>query len=168
MNQTISLLVENKFGVLARIAGLFSARGYNIESLSVAKTDDPTLSHMTIVANLDAKAFGQLLKLLNKLVDVVSVDEISAGRSVERELVLLKVKAESAQRIEILKEAELFRARVIHVGSDAYIFEITGDTGKIEAFIELFRKYDVQEVVRSGAIAMARSVGNGNSASAAK
>lgn len=156
MSQTISLLVENKFGVLARIAGLFSARGYNIDSLSVARTDDPTLSHITIVADLEPQAFGQLLKLLDKLVDVVSVADISNGERVERELVLLKVRAEPAQRMEILKEAELFRARVVHVGTDTYIFEATGDTGKIEALIQLFRKYDIQEVARTGAVAMTR------------
>jgi len=160
MSQTISLLVENKFGVLARIAGLFSARGYNIESLSVAKTDDPTLSHITIVADLEPKAFGQLLKLLDKLVDVVSVADLSNGHSVERELALLKVRAEPFQRMEILKEAELFRARVINVGADNYIFEATGDTDKIEALIQLFQKYEIQEVARTGAVAMTRTGSN--------
>lgn len=157
MSQTISLLVENKFGVLARIAGLFSARGYNIDSLSVAQTDDPTLSHITLVTNLEPKAFQHLLKLLDKLVDVVSVADLSNGHSVARELALLKVKADQAQRVEILKEAELFRARVIHAGVDAYIFEVTGDTAKIEAFIRLFQKYEIQEVARTGAVAMARN-----------
>jgi len=166
MSQTISLLVENKFGVLARIAGLFSARGYNIESLSVAKTDDLTLSHITIVADLHERAFGQLLKLLDKLVDVVSVAEISNGDRVARELVLLKVRADQAQRMEILKEAELFRARVVHVGTDSYIFEVTGDTDKIEALIQLFRKYEIQEVARTGAVAMTRGASNGNNATA--
>lgn len=157
MSQTISLLVENKFGVLARIAGLFSARGYNIESLSVAKTDDPTLSRITIVADLEPKAFSQLLKLLDKLIDVVSVADLSDGQRVERELVLLKVRAEPSRRMEILKEAELFRARVVNVNHDNYIFEATGDTEKIEALIELFRKYEIQEVARTGAVAMARN-----------
>jgi acetolactate synthase-1/3 small subunit len=160
MSQTISLLVENKFGVLARIAGLFSARGFNIDSLSVARTDDPTLSRITMVSDLEPKAFGQLLKLLDKLVDVVSVVDLSNGESVERELVLLKVRADQAHRMDILKEAELFRARVVHVGTDSYIFEATGDSGKIEALIQLFQKYDVQEVARTGAVAMARSVNN--------
>jgi acetolactate synthase-1/3 small subunit len=161
MSQTISLLVENKFGVLARIAGLFSARGYNIESLSVAKTDDLTLSRITIVADLEPEAFEQLLKLLNKLVDVVTVADLSNGKTVERELVLLKVQAEPAQRMEILKEAEIFRARVVDVGTDSYIFEATGDTGKIEALVQLFQKYDIQEVARTGAVAMARGTDNG-------
>jgi acetolactate synthase-1/3 small subunit len=161
MSQTISLLVENKFGVLARIAGLFSARGFNIESLSVAKTDDPTLSHITIVADLQPRAYEQLLKLLDKLVDVVTVADLSSGKLVERELALLKVHADPAQRMEILKEAEIFRARVVDVGMDSYIFEATGDTDKIEALIQLFRKYDVREVARTGAVAMARGTNNG-------
>jgi len=161
MSRTISLLVENKFGVLARIAGLFSARGYNIESLSVAKTDDATLSHITIVADLEPKAFDQLLKLLDKLVDVVHVADISNGHRVERELVLLKVRVDQSQRMEVLKEAELFRARVVHVGADSYIFEATGDTDKIEAMIQLFRKHEIQEVARTGAVAMSRGPGNG-------
>jgi acetolactate synthase I/III small subunit len=156
MSRTLSLLVENKFGVLARISGLFRARGYNIDSLSVARTDDPTLSHITIVTDLEGKAFEHFLKLLDKLVDVVSVADISNGMSVARELVLLKVQAEPSRRMDILKEAELFRARVVHVGHDSYIFEATGDTGKIEAFIEIFRKYDIQEIARTGAVAMTR------------
>jgi acetolactate synthase-1/3 small subunit len=164
MSQTISLSVENKFGVLARIAGLFSARGYNIESISVAKTDDPTLSHITIVADLDQRAYEHLLKLLDKLVDVVTVTDLSNGKSVERELALLKVRADPAQRMEILKEAEIFRARVIDVSPDSYIFEATGDTDKIEALVQLFQKYEIQEVARTGAVAMARGNSNGTTA----
>lgn len=158
MNQTLSLLVENKSGVLARIAGLFSARGYNIESLSVAKTDDPTLSHITMVVDLEPRVVEHLLKLLNKMIDVISVANLSGSKMVERELVLLKVRVDPAQRMEILKEAELFRARVIDVGSDSYIFEATGDTEKIEAFIDLFRKYTIEEVARTGAVAMSRGL----------
>jgi len=156
MLRTITLLVENKPGALARITGLFSARAINIESLTVARTDDPTLSHMTIVVNLDDAALEKLLKLLDRLIDVVRVWSSHAGNAVERELLLLKIKHEPGQKLELLKEAEIFRARVIDVSPHSYTFELTGDEDKLEAFIKVFEKYGILELVRSGKVAMAR------------
>lgn len=157
--RTIVLTVENKPGALARITGLFSARAINIESLTVARTDDPTLSHMTIVVDLDDTHFEKLLKLLDRVVDVVTVDAPNHKDAVERELLLLKVNHESGQKLELLKEAELFRARVIDVSAGSYTFELTGDEDKLEAFIEVFGKYGILELVRSGKVAMARGSG---------
>jgi acetolactate synthase-1/3 small subunit len=156
MVRTITLLVENKPGALARVTGLFSARAINIESLTVARTGDPTLSHMTIVVNLDDAALEKLMKLLDRLVDVVRVSLSHAGNAVERELLLLKIKHEPGQKLELLKEAEIFRARVVDVSPFSYTFELTGDQDKLEAFIKVFEKYGILELVRSGKVAMAR------------
>jgi len=156
MIRTIILTVENKPGALARITGLFSARGINIESLTVARTDDPTLSHMTIVVDLDEVALEKLLKLLDRLVDVVTVTAVDMRNAVERELLLLKVRHEPGQKLELLKEAEIFRARVVDVSPQSYVLELTGDEEKLEAFIRVFEKYGILELVRSGKVAMAR------------
>lgn len=156
MVRTIVLTVENRPGALARITGLFSARGINIESLTVARTDDPTLSHMTIVVDLDDAALEKLLKLLDRLVDVVTVTAVNPRNAVERELLLLKVRHEPGQKLELLKEAEIFRARVVDVSSQSYVLELTGDEEKLEAFIRVFEKYGIVELVRSGKVAMAR------------
>ncbi len=156
MIRTIVLTVENRPGALARITGLFSARGINIESLTVARTDDPTLSHMTIVVDLDDAALEKLLKLLDRLVDVVTVTAVNPRNAVERELLLLKVRHEPGQKLELLKEAEIFRARVVDVSSQSYVLELTGDEEKLEAFIRVFEKYGIVELVRSGKVAMAR------------
>ncbi len=156
MIRTIILAVENRPGALARITGLFSARGINIESLTVARTDDPTLSHMTIVVDLDDVALEKLLKLLDRLVDVVTVTAVDVRNAVERELLLLKVRHEPGQKLELLKEAEIFRARVVDVSPQSYVLELTGDEEKLEAFIRVFEKYGILELVRSGKVAMAR------------
>ncbi|MCS6816832.1 MAG: acetolactate synthase small subunit [Blastocatellia bacterium] len=156
MIRTIVLTVENKPGALARITGLFSARGINIESLTVARTDDPTLSHMTIVVDLEDAALEKLLRLLDRLVDVVTVTAVDTRNAVERELLLLKVRHESGQKLELLKEAEIFRARVVDVSPQSYVLELTGDEEKLEAFIRVFEKYGILELVRSGKVAMAR------------
>ncbi len=156
MLRTLILRVENRPGALARITGLFSARGINIESLTVARTEDPTLSHMTIVVDLDDVALEKLVKLLDRLVDVVAVTVVDTREAVERELLLLKVRQEPGQKLELLKEAELFRARVVDVAPHSYVLEVTGDEDKLEAFIRVFEKYGILEVVRSGKVALAR------------
>jgi acetolactate synthase-1/3 small subunit len=156
MLRTLILRVENRPGALARITGLFSARWINIESLTVARTEDPTLSHMTIVVDLDDVALEKLVKLLDRLVDVVTVTVVDTREAVERELLLLKVRQEPGQKLELLKEAELFRARVVDVAPHSYVLEVTGDVDKLEAFIRVFEKYGILEVVRSGKVALAR------------
>src|SRR5438067_7317501 len=153
---TISVLFENKFGVLSRVAGLFSARGYNIESLSVGETLDPSVSRMTIVVSGDEFVIEQVTKQLHKLIDVIKVSDLTDDSHVERELVLIRVNAEPQHRAEILRTADIFRARVIDVTPASFTLEATGDEGKIEAFIELLRPMGIQEVVRTGKIAISR------------
>ncbi len=156
MIRTLVLTVENRPGALARVVGLFSARGINIESLTVARTEDPTLSHMTIVVDLEDAALEKLLKLLDRLVDVVTVKAVHEREAVERELLLVKVRHEPGQKLELLKEAEIFRARVVDVSPQSYTLELTGDEEKLEAFLRVFEKYGILELVRSGKVAMAR------------
>ena len=153
---TISVLVENKFGVLSRVAGLFSARGYNIESLSVGETLDETVSRMTIVVRGDEFVIEQVTKQLHKLIDVIKVSDLTDDSHVERELVLVRVNAEPQLRAEILRTADIFRARVIDVTPTSFTLEATGDEGKLEAFLELLRPMGIQEVVRTGKVAIAR------------
>ena len=153
---TISVLVENKFGVLSRVAGLFSARGYNIESLSVGETLDPSVSRMTIVVSGDEFVIEQVTKQLHKLIDVIKVNDLTDDNHVERELVLIRVNAEPQHRAEILRTADIFRARVVDVTPVSFVLETTGDEGKIEALIELLRPIGIQEVVRTGKIAISR------------
>src|SRR5258705_9130089 len=153
---TISVLVENKFGVLSRVAGLFSARGYNIESLSVGETLDPTVSRMTIVVRGDEFVIEQVMKQLHKLIDVIKVSDLTDDSHVERELVLIRVNAEPQHRAEILRTADIFRAKVIDVTPISFILEATGDEAKIEALIELLRPMGVQEIVRTGKVAITR------------
>jgi len=153
---TISVLVENKFGVLSRVAGLFSARGYNIESLSVGETLDPSVSRMTIVVSGDEFVIEQVMKQLHKLIDVIKVNDLTDDSHVERELVLIRVNAEPQHRAEILRTADIFRARVVDVTPVSFVLETTGDEGKIEALIELLRPIGIQEVVRTGKIAISR------------
>jgi acetolactate synthase I/III small subunit len=157
---TIAVLVENKFGVLSRVAGLFSARGYNIESLSVGETLDPTVSRMTLVVRGDAFIIEQVIKQLHKLIDVIKVTDLSEEDHVEREMLLLKVNAEPTSRAEILRIADIFRAKVVDVTPTTYTLEITGEEGKIEAIIDLLRPFGIQEVVRTGKVAIARSAKN--------
>ncbi|HEY7678554.1 MAG TPA: acetolactate synthase small subunit [Candidatus Methylomirabilis sp.] len=153
---TLILQVENRLGVLARIAGLIAAKGYNIDSLSVAETLDPTLSQITLVVHGTESAIEQTVKQLNRLVDVVKVVDLTDEAHVEREMVLIRVNAEPANRAEALRTADIFRAKVVDVTPRAYVFEVTGDEEKIEAFIELLRPLGIQDVVRTGKVAIAR------------
>ena len=153
---TIAVLVENKFGVLSRVAGLFSARGYNIESMSVGETLDPSVSRMTLVVRGDEFVIEQVTKQLHKLIDVIKVTDLTDESHVERELVLIRVNAEPSNRAEILRTADIFRARVIDVTAVSFVLEATGDEGKLEALIELLRPMGIQELVRTGKIAIAR------------
>ena len=153
---TIAVLVENKFGVLSRVAGLFSARGYNIESLSVGETLDATVSRMTIVVRGDEFVIEQVMKQLHKLIDVIKVTDLTDDSHVERELVLVRVNAEPQLRAEILRTADIFRAKVVDVTPASFTLEATGDEGKIDAFIELLRPMGIQELVRTGRVAIAR------------
>ena len=153
-SHTISVLVENKFGVLSRVAGLFSARGYNIESLSVGETLDPSVSRMTIVVTGDEFVIEQVMKQLHKLIDVIKVNDMTEDSHVERELILIRVNAEPQHRAEVLRTADIFRARVIDVTPVSFVLEATGDEGKLEALIELLRPIGIQEVVRTGKVAI--------------
>lgn len=153
---TFAVLVENKFGVLGRITGLFSARGFNIESLSVAETEDPTVSRITLVTEGDTKILEQVNKQLNRLIDVIKVTDLSEEPHVDRELVLIKVHAEAESRAEVLRLADIFRAKIVDVTPQTYILEVTGDEGKIRALIELLKPLGVKEVVRTGKIAIVR------------
>ncbi len=158
MQHTISVLVVNQFGVLSRISGLFSGRGFNIESLNVAETSDPGVSRMTIVTRGDDKKFEQITKQLNKLVDIIKVIDLTEERFVDRELILVKMNAEPRVREEILRIVDIFRAKVVDVSSDNYTVEITGDEGKIKGFLELLKPLGIKEVVRSGRIAIGRGI----------
>lgn len=156
MRRTISVLVENKPGVLARIAGLFSARGFNIDSLAVGETEDPTVSRMTIVVCGDERILEQVEKQLNKLIDVIKVSEFSGIDHLERDLALVKVKADKSNRSEILQIVDIFRARIVDVSPDSVIIEITGDEEKIQAILNMLRPFGIKEMVRTGIVAMAR------------
>ena len=153
---TIAVLVENKFGVLSRVAGLFSARGYNIESLSVGETLDPSVSRMTLVVSGDEFVIEQVMKQLHKLIDVIKVNDLTDDSHVERELVLVRVNAEPQHRAEILRVGDIFRAKVVDVTPVSYVLEATGDEGKIDAMLELLRPMGIQEVVRTGKVAISR------------
>lgn len=156
MRHTISVLVENKFGALARISGLFSGRGFNIESLSVAPTLDATTSRMTIVTRGDDKIIEQITKQLNKLIDVIKVIDFTGEDYVDREILMVKINAEPSNRAEILRMAEIFRGKIVDVSPKTYIIEVTGAEGKINAFIEMIRPLGIIEMARSGKVAMAR------------
>ena len=154
---TIAVLVENKFGVLSRVAGLFSARGYNIESLSVGETLDASVSRMTLVVRGDAFIIEQVIKQLHKLIDVIKVTDLSEEDHVEREMLLLKVNAEPTARAEILRIADIFRSKIVDVTPTTYTLEVTGEEGKIDAIVDLLRPFGIQELVRTGKVAIARS-----------
>ncbi len=158
MRHTISVLVENKFGVLSRVAGLFSGRGYNIESLSVGETIDPNISIMTIVTSGDDWVIEQITKQLNKLIDVIKVVDLTEFDHVEREMILIKVAPKQQDKAEVLRLAEIFRGRVVDSSPSTYTIEITGDEKKIEAFIELMKPMGIKEFVRTGKVAMAREI----------
>ena len=164
--RTLSILVENRFGVLSRIAGLFSARGYNIESLTVAGVATPGLSRITMVVRCDAQLAAQMLKQVTKLLDVVEALDLTDENCVERELVLVRVHAPEAKRATLLTEAEIFRARVVTATPDNYVFEVTGDSGKVEAFLDVVRPYGIDDMVRTGKVSLHRSLGNGSSGTA--
>ncbi|CAG1065200.1 acetolactate synthase I/III small subunit [uncultured bacterium] len=157
MRHTISVLVTNEFGVLSRISGLFSGRGFNIESLSVAETLDPQVSRMTIVTSGDDKVLEQINKQLNKLINVIKVYDFTGEEHIERELALVKVNLTADTRPEILSIVDIFRAKVVDVSPRTYTIEITGDEEKISALTELLRPFGIKEIVRTGRIAMARS-----------
>ncbi|RJQ21761.1 MAG: acetolactate synthase small subunit [Nitrospiraceae bacterium] len=156
MRHTISVLVENKFGVLSRVSGLFSGRGYNIESLSVGETIDPATSVMTIVTTGEDLVVEQITKQLNKLIDVIKVVDFMEIDHVEREMVLVKVSPRKDDRTEVLQLAEIFRGRIVDSGPTTYTIEITGDEGKINAFIELIKPFGIKEFVRTGKVAIGR------------
>lgn len=157
MRHTISVLVENKFGVLARVAGLFSGRGYNIESLSVAPTNDPDISHMTIVTRGDDRVIEQVNKQLYKLVDVIKVTDLVKKSYVEREMILIKVAADEEKRSEVLRIVDIFRGRIIDVSSKGLIIEATGTEEKVQALLTMLRPLGLKEVVRTGLVAMIRT-----------
>lgn len=156
MEHVISVLVENRSGVLARVAGLFSGRGYNIDTLSVAPTHDPGVSRMTIVCHGDDRVIEQINKQLNKLIDVVKVTDMTAEEHVERELVLIKVACTSETRSEIIQIVNVFRARIIDVDLKTLTVEVVGDSRKCEALIELMRSFGIRELVRTGRVAILR------------
>ncbi len=156
MRHIISILMENESGALSRVAGLFSARGYNIESLNVAPTEDETLSRMTIVTRGSEEVIEQIIKQLNKLVDVVKVVDLSEGRHIEREMMLVKVKAEGSWREEMKRMADIFRGRIIDVSDSTYTIELTGNVSKLDAFLEALDKTDILETVRTGASGIGR------------
>ncbi len=157
MQHTISVLTEDHPGVLSRLAGLVARRGYNVNSLSVGKTDQAGISRFTLVVNGDDDAVSQIVRQLGKLVETVDVKRLSQGPFVERWMTLVKVKAAMDVRPMILQTAELFRSRVVDVGEDSLVFESTGDRGKIEAFLEAVKPFGVLEVASSGAVAMERT-----------
>lgn len=156
MRHTISVLVENEFGVLSRVSGLFSGRGFNIESLCVAETTDSQISRMTIVTSGNEKILEQIEKQLNKLINVIKVVDHSGGESVERELVLIKVAAEPDTRAEILRIVDIFRGKIVDVSPKTYTVEVTGSEGKIAAMIEMLKPMGIKEIARTGKIAMGR------------
>lgn len=156
MRHTISVLVENKFGVLARIATLFAARGFNIDSLAVGETEDPAISRMTIMVKGDDSILEQVTKQLNKLVDVIKVNDFSDVEYVERGLALVKINVNKSNRAEIMQMVGIFRTRIVDISQDSMIVEITGDEEKIEAFIKMVLPYGIKEVCRTGEVALAR------------
>ncbi len=156
MRHTISVFVENKFGVLARIAGLFSARGFNIDSLSVGETIDPTVSRMTIVSKGDDQIIEQVTKQLRRLIEVIKVIDLTQSDFVEREMVMIKVQANQSNRAEILRITDIFRGKIVDVNPNTMTVEVTGDDGKIKALIDLLRPLGIKEIARTGKVSMAR------------
>lgn len=157
MRHILSILLENEAGALSRVAGLFSARGYNIETLTVAPTEDATLSRMTIVTTGSDEVLEQITKQLNKLVDVVKVVNLTEGKHLERELMLIKVRAAGKDREEIKRIADIFRGRIIDVTDKSYVIEITGDSEKLNAFIDSLDKTLILETVRTGVSGIGRA-----------
>ncbi len=156
MRHIISLLMENESGALSRVSGLFSARGYNIESLTVAPTEDATLSRMTIVTSGTDEIIEQIIKQLNKLIDVVKVLDLNDGKFIERELMIVKVKANAQYRDEMKRMCDIFRGRIIDVSDSSFTIEITGSSSKLDAYIESIDKAAILETVRTGASGIGR------------
>lgn len=156
MRHIISILLENEAGALSRVAGLFSARGYNIESLTVAPTDDPSLSRMTLVTSGTDDVIEQIVKQLNKLIEVVKLGDMTEGVHIEREMMLVKIRVVGDQREEIKRLSDIFRGRIIDVSRTTYTIELTGTGSKLDAFIEAVGNIPILEVVRSGAIGIQR------------
>ena len=153
---TLSVLVENKPGVLARIAALFSRRGFNIDSLAVGPTEHPSVSRMTVVVDVEDQPLEQVTKQLNKLVNVIKIVELDAGQSVQRELLLLKVKADLESRSHVLETVQLFRAKVVDVAPDAVTIEATGSPDKLDALLRVLEPFGIRELVQSGVVAVGR------------
>ena len=158
MKHTISVTVENKFGVLSRVSGLFSGRGFNIESLSVGETLDPSVSRMTIVTRGDDRIIEQVIKQLRKLVDVLKVTDLTDLNFVDREMLLIKINATERTKADILRINEIFRGKIVDVSPNTYTFEITGDEGKIEAFVKLIQPFGVKEIAKTGKVAVSREM----------
>ena len=162
MRHTISLFVDNESGVLSRVAGLFSARGFNIESLNVAETLDPDTSRITLVTTGDDFIIEQVIKRFNNMVNVIWVDDLTDDTRVEREMILIRVEAKDSTRAEILRMADIFRAKVVDVGAESYTLELTGDKEKVNAFIDLLEPMGIKEIARTGTVAMKRDAKNSN------
>ena len=158
MRHTISLLVDNESGVLSRIAGLFSARGFNIESLCVAESSEPDTSRITLVTRGDPNIIEQVTKRFNNMVNVIKVSDLTGDTRVEREMILVRVEANKETRAEILRIVDIFRAKVVDVSQKNYMLELTGDIDKISAFIDLLRPLGIKEIARTGTVAMTREV----------
>ena len=155
---TISCLVENHFGVLSRVSGLISSRGFNISSLTVGETEDPTMSRMTIVVEGDERTLEQVKKQLNRLVDVIKVQELKDGDFIDREMILVKLAVEAKRRSEIIQIADTFQGKIADVHPESVVVECTGDKEKIDSLIEVLKPFKILEVVRTGRIALGRGV----------
>lgn len=156
MRHTISVLVENRFGVLARVAGMFSGRGFNIDSLNVAPTTDASTSRMTIVVRGDDTVLEQVTKQLNKLVDVIEIQDFRDGEYVDRELVMLRVNADSGTRSEVMQICDIFRAKIVDVQPRGLAIEVTGNESKISKFLKLMENFGISDLTRTGKVALAR------------
>lgn len=157
MKHTLSVLLQNKPGVLSRVTGLFSGRGFNIESLCVAETIDPTVSRLTLVTSGDESIIEQITKQLHKLIDVIKVMDTSEGVYVEREMVLIRMKADAQTRAEVLRIIDIFRGKVVDVGQKSYAVEVTGSASKIQVVIDILRPIGIKEIVRTGTVAISRA-----------
>jgi acetolactate synthase-1/3 small subunit len=166
MQHVISVLVDNEPGVLSRVSGLFSGRGFNIESLNVAETLDPTISRMTLVTRGNDQIIEQIIKQLNKLVNVIKVVDLTGSEYVEREMALIKVSAEATSRAEVLRIVDIFRGQVVDVSPKSYTLEITGNDKKIQAVIDLLAPIGILEIVRTGTVAIGRVKKEGSNSAA--
>lgn len=156
MRRIIAVLLENEAGALSRVVGLFAQRNYNIETLTVAPTEDPTLSRLTLTTLGDDRKIEQITKHLNKLIEVIKVVDLTEGEHIERELMLVKVKAVGAQRAEVKRTADIFRAQVVDVTGSTYTVQVTGTSGKLDAFLQAIGELSILEVVRSGVSGLSR------------